>query len=147
VQNFPEQPDILFDPLIEDRVGPPGAAVDFSIFVDRDTRLVRATLMDAWRLDPTPPPQGMSETAIQNTPGNEELFFSIPINSTGRYYVDLEICGADCDELRVVYTLNRANAGEMSDAINDPYERIVYEGDVETGTSFTCDHPDSIAVQ
>lgn len=147
VQNFQNQPDLLFFPLIEDRVGPPGGLVEFSIFVDGDTRLVKATLMDAWRLDPTPPAQGKSETVMVPTTGNKTIDLAIQINTTGRYYVELELCADDCDELRVLYTLNRENAGEGSDPINDPYERIVYLGEDEVGTSFTCDHPDSIAIQ
>lgn len=152
VQNFTNQPDVLFGPEIELRVSAPGSTVEFSLRVDGDTRLVKATLMDAWRL--RQPAQGQSETAIMNTLGNEEMEFAIPIQTTGRYYVDLELCGSSCDSLRVVYTLNRANAGEESDAINDPYERIVYEGDEETGSTLVrvpfsegCNHPDSIAIQ
>ena len=146
VQDFQGEPDAILFPLIEERQLPPGSTVTFTMFVDADTRLVSATLMDAWRLRDTP--QGMSSTSVQNTAeGNEMLTFAIPIQTTGRYYVDFELCGASCDEQRIVYTLNRANAGPMSDAINDPYERIVYNGDVEGTSSFTCDNPDSIAIQ
>lgn len=144
-QNYAGEPDVLVFPSIDAQTQNPGLPVDFSVYVDGDTRLVRATLMDAWRL--REPAQGQSETVPMNTLGNELLDFSIPINTTGRYYVDLELCGSSCDALRVVYTLNRANAGEGSDAINDPYERIVYENGVETKSSYTCDNPDSIAIQ
>jgi hypothetical protein len=144
VQDFRGEPDILVFPLPPQQLTP-GSTVEFSIFVDADTRLVKATLLDAWRL--RDPPQGKSETFIVPTTGNKTLDFAIPMSRTGRYYVDLELCGSDCDQLRVVYTLNRANAGPESDAINDPYERIVYEGDVETGSSFTCDKPRSVAIQ
>jgi hypothetical protein len=147
VQNFPGEPDLLYLPDIEAATLPPGGTVEFIIFVDGETRLVKATLMDAWRLRETP--QGQSETLMVPTTGNQSLDLAIPIETTGRYYVDLELCGSDCDTLHVVYTLNRANAGEGSDAINDPYERIVYEDGVETGSTFACenDHPDSIAIQ
>ena len=146
VPNFQGEPDAILFPLIEDRVLPPGSSVVFTMFVDADTRLVKATLMDAWRLRDTP--QGMSSTAEMNTAeGNEMLTFAIPIQTTGRYYVDFELCGASCDDQRIVYTLNRNNAGPESDAINDPYERIVYNADVEARSSFTCDNPDSIAIQ
>lgn len=136
---------MLVFPFIEARTQNPGSFVDFTVFVDRDTRLVRATLMDAWRLRDGS--MGQSETVVDNTLGSELMEFSILIETTGRYYVDLELCGASCDELRVVYTLNRANAGELSDAINDPYERIVYRDGVEVESSLTCDNPDSIAIQ
>jgi hypothetical protein len=145
VQNFAGEPDILVFPFMEARTLNPGGTVEFTLYVDGDTRLVKATLMDAWRL--RQPAQGQSETVLMNTLGNEELEFAIPIQTTGRYYVDLELCASSCEELRIVYTLNRANAGEESDAINDPYERIVYEGSSETGSTYTCDHPDSIAIQ
>lgn len=150
-QNFSGEPDVLVFPFIEARSQNPGLPVEFSVFVDGDTRLVRATLMDAWRLRSEA--MGQSETIVENTLGNEllELTIGAPTrdgnNATGRYYVDLELCGASCDALRVVYTLNRENAGEGSDAINDPYERIVYENGVETDSSLTCDNPDSIAIQ
>lgn len=156
IQNFQGQPDITVGvlpdrtvvsfPEIEQPAAPPGSIIEFSIYVDSDTRLVKATLMDAWRL--RDPPQGMSDTAIMNTAtGDEVIDFAIPIQTTGRYYVDLELCGASCEELRVVYTLNRENAGPESDAINDPYERILYVDDEEVSSSFTCDKPDSISIQ
>lgn len=156
IQNFPGQPDILVG-VLEDRsvvsfpefeqpTAPPGSTIRFSVYVDSETRLVRATLMDAWRL--REPAQGMSDTFSENTgEGDEVIEFAIPIQTTGRYYADLELCGSSCDELRVVYTLNRANAGPESDAINDPYERIVYVDGVEVSSSFTCDNPNSIAIQ
>ena len=146
VTDFRDEPDVLVFPLPPQQ-SPPGSAVEFSMFVDSDTRLVRATLMGAWRLDPTPPAPSPSETVMVPTAGRTTLDFAIPINATGRYYVEIELCGSDCEELSVLYTLNRANAGEMSDAINDPYERIVFQGGVEAGTSFTCDHPRSVAIQ
>jgi hypothetical protein len=156
--NFRDQPDVLVFPLPPRQVGP-GGSVEFNIFVDSDTRLVKATLMGAWRLDPTPPAPAPSEMVIVPTTGNVTIVFdpfdldgdgafAIPITTTGRYYVEMELCGSDCDELSVLYTLDRRNAGEGSDAINDPYERIVFEGGVESGpTSFTCDKPRSVAVQ
>lgn len=144
--NHPGEPDVLFGPEIEPRVLPPGSTVDFSMFIDGDTRLVKATFMDAWRL--RNPPQGQSETVqVPSAEGNTSLDLAIPINTTGRYYVDFELCGRNCDDLRIVYTLNRDNAGPESDAINDPYERIVYRDGVEVSSSATCDKPDSIAIQ
>ena len=156
VANIPGEPDIVVGvlpdrsivsyPEFELRQAPPGSTVEFKMYIDADTRLAKATLMDAWRLRDTP--QGMSETAIQNTAtGDQVMTFAIPMSSTGRYYADVELCAADCDELRVVYTLNPDNAGPESDAINDPYERIVYKNGVETSSTPTCDNPDSIAIQ
>lgn len=156
IQNFAGQPDITVGvlqdrsvvsfPEFEASAAPPGSTIEFSIYVDSDTRLARATLMDAWRL--REPAQGMSETVVRNTAtGDTVLSFAIPINSTGRYYADVELCGTSCDSMRVVYTLNRDNAGPESDAINDPYERILYVDGVEVSSSFTCDNPDSIAIQ
>lgn len=127
--------------------------MEFSVFVDSDTRLVKATMMDAYRLDPTPPPQPASETMMVPTSGNETLDFAIQPDSSWRYYVDMELCGADCDAQRVVYTLDRALAGEVPSEspeqlpINNPYERILYVGDVEAGSSRTCDKPRSVVVQ
>jgi hypothetical protein len=144
VTNFAGEADILSFPDIPARTLPPGSSVDFTLFVDDNTRQVQATLMDAWRLRERP--QGQSETAVMATTGGT-LQFAIPIQTTGRYYVDLVLCSGDCNDSRVVYTLNRANAGPGSDAINDPYERILYEGEEEVSTSFTCDNPDSIAIQ
>lgn len=152
VQNFPGEPDVIVFPLPPVEL-PPGSVVEFDIFVDSDTRLVKATFMGAFRLDPTRTAPAPSETMMVPTAGNTTLHFAIPIDTTGRYYVDMELCGRNCDELRVVYTLDRAFAGHIApgdDAlapINNPYERIVYQGDVETGTSVTCDKPRSIAMQ
>lgn len=153
LQNFRDQPDIFIFPQPPLQASP-GSSVEFSIFVDSDTRLVKATFMGAYRLDPTAAPQAPSEMMMVPTAGNTMIDFSIPINTTGRYYVDIELCGsADCSELRVVYTLDRALAGDVASEtpqlqpINNPYERIVYQGDVETGSSRTCDKPRSVAMQ
>lgn len=152
VQDFGGQPDVLVFPSPPLQAAP-GSEVEFSIFVDKDTRLVKATFMGAFRLDPTantPPP---SETLMVPTTGNTMLDFAIPVNSGGRYYVDMELCGVSCDEIRVVYTLDRAFGGEVANEtpqllpINNPYERIVYQGDTETGSSNTCDKPRSVAMQ
>jgi len=152
-QNFQGQPDIIVFPQPPLQASP-GSAVEFSVRVDSETRLVKATFMGAYRLDPTAPPQAPSETVMIPTAGNTTLDFAIPVNATGRYYVDMELCGtADCDELRVVYTLDRALAGEIAPGddllapLNNPYERIVFQGDVETGSSRTCDKPRSVAMQ
>lgn len=148
IVDTPGEPDVLEAPVIGVSEVAPGDDVEFTVFVDGDTRLVKATLKDAWRLR-VPPGQPSSVTSIISTLGNELLEFRIATTQEmlGRYYVDLELCGADCETMRVVYTLNRANAGPESDAINDPYERILYEGDVEVQSSFTCDNPDSVVVQ
>jgi hypothetical protein len=143
--NHAGEPDVLFGPEIEQDIVMRGADIDFSMFIDGDTRLVKATLMDAWRL--REPAMGQSETIqVPSAEGNTTLDLSIPINTTGRYYVDFELCGQNCDDLRIVYTLNRENAGPESDAINDPYERIVYRDGVEVSSSATCDKPDSVGV-
>jgi len=152
VQDFRGQPDVLIFPLPPVQAAP-GSEVEFSVFVDKDTRLVKATFMGAFRLDPTSFPQPPSETLMVPTTGNTMLDFAIPVNSGGTYYVDMELCGLNCDELRVVYTLDRAFGGEVANEtpellpINNPYERIVYQGDAETGTSNTCDKPRSVAMQ
>jgi hypothetical protein len=142
---FPDEPDLVRFPSIEATTLPPGATVEFRVWADGDTRLVKSTLMDAWRFRGTP--QDPSETVMVPTTGDEWVDFAIPIETTGRYYVDLELCASDCDQLRVVYTLNRANAGEESTAIGDPYERILFESGEEVGSTFTCDPPDSVAIQ
>jgi hypothetical protein len=142
---FSDEPDIIGFPSIKERTLSPGSTVEFSVLVDSETRMVKATLMDAWRLRSTP--QDPSETVMMPTAGDEPVDFAIPIQTTGRYYVDLELCASNCDRLRVVYTLNRANAGEESTAIGDPYERILFEGDEEVRSTFTCAPPDSVAIQ
>ena len=153
-QNFQNQPDIVVfpQPPLQAR---PGSLVEFSVRVDSDTRLVRATFMGAYRLDPSSFPQAPSEAQMQPTAGNTTLDFAIPVNTSGRYYVELELCGtADCSELRVVYTLDRALAGvippgeDLRAPINNPYERVVYVNEVEEPpSSRTCDKPRSVAMQ
>jgi len=145
VEQFSGEPDVIVFPDFAQRSVAPGSDVEFTMLVDDDTRQVQATLMDAWRLQ-SANPMGPSETVTQATTGGA-LQFSIPMPNTGQYYVDLVLCGSDCTSSRVVYTLNRANAGPDSDAINDPYERIVFNGDTEVSSSFTCRHPASVAVQ
>ena len=141
----PDEPDVLA--AINLSVVASGAFVEFTVFVDGDTRLARATLKDAWRLR-DPPGQPSSVPIAQNTLGNELLEFRIPTTQemSGWYYVDLELCGSDCQQLQVFYTLNRDNSGPNSDAINDPYERIVVSNSKETA-ELTCLDIDSIAIQ
>lgn len=153
ITNFRDEPDLLSFPLPPVQASP-GSDVEFSIFVDSDTRLVKATFMGAYRLDPEAFPQTPSETVIMNTAtGNETLDFAIPINTTGRYYVEIELCGSNCDELTVLYTLDRDFAGVVASEtpelqpINNPYERILYRDGVETSSSVTCDKPRSVAIQ
>ena len=139
------EPDVLFGPEIDQDIVTRGTDVEFTMFIDGDTRLVKATLMDAWRLRDRP--MGQSETIqVPSAAGNTNLDLAITINTTGRYYVDFELCGQSCEDLRIVYTLNRENTGPESDAINDPYERIVYRDGVEVSSSLTCDNPDSVGV-
>lgn len=152
--NFPGEPDVVVFPQPPLQAAP-GSLVEFRVLVDSETRLVKATFMGAYRLDPTASPQSPSETQMLPTAGNETLDFAIQVNTTGRYYVDLELCGVDpCDELRVVYTLDRALAGEIPPGgdlmapLNNPYERIVYVNEVEEPpSSRTCDKPRSVAMQ
>lgn len=153
-RNFQGEPDVVVFPQ-PPLQSAPGSVVEFSVFVDSETRLVKATFMGAYRLDPTEPPRSPSETQMIPTAGNETLDFAIQVNGSGRFYVDLELCGtADCSELRVVYTLDRALAGEIPPGgdlmapVNNPYERIVYIDEVEsTPSSRTCDKPRSVAMQ
>jgi hypothetical protein len=82
------------------------------------------------------------------TTGGEVTFaISTVDNISGQYYVDMTLCARQCTDSRVEYTLNRANAGEGSDAINDPYERIAYQNDVEIRSTSSCFRPDAVAFQ
>jgi len=148
LQTFRGEPDILIFPDLPDTVTP-GGDVELSIQVDEDTRLVKATLMHAWRLRPPASSARPTETVIENTLGNEviELIIMTDPGISGLYYADITLCGRSCEESEVVYTLNRANAGEGSDAINDPYERIAFQNATEIRSTFTCRHPDTVAFQ
>lgn len=153
ITNFRGEPDLLSFPRPPVQASP-GSAVEFTIYVDSDTRYVKATFMGAYRLDPEAFPQTPSQPVIMNTAtGDESIDFAIPIDTTGRYYVEIELCGSSCDELRVLYTLDRAFAGVVASEtpelqpINNPYERILYQNGVETSSSVTCDKPRSVAIQ
>jgi len=147
IDDLAGEPDLLSAPTIEPLQILAGSVVDFEVLVDEDTRSMQATLMDAWRLRPPGRPQPPSETVTQTTEGFEFLTFSIPIETTGRYYVDIELCGESCADARTLYTLNRTNAGEGSDAVNDPYERVFFRDGIEEKFELSCIEVDSVAVQ
>jgi len=95
-----------------------------------------------WELDA--PPLG-SETV--QTGGNQTLSFSFPTgpNTRGRFFFRITLCAADCDARRVTFTVveDPDNPNER----NDPYQRIVFEGDTEVDSRSTCLEPSSIVVQ
>jgi hypothetical protein len=139
------EPDLVNGPGIVPSSAGPGSTVEFSVQVDDETQSVTATLMDAWRTR-NPPGQPPSEPVTVTRVDGNTLEFAIPTTTDmrARYYADLVLCAGNCEQSRVVYTLNPAN---REDPINDPYHRIVVEGDDEVSSAATCIFPDSIALQ
>ena len=129
VRDFAGEPDVILYPNIEAQTLPPNAQVVFTFTVDAETRSVTAQLADSRRrLEP-------SEPVTMLTDGNEALTFSIMAPGRSRFYVELTLCSGDCDESRVVYTLNPDN---VDDPINDPYERILFEGTTAVRRDTMC---------
>jgi hypothetical protein len=137
-----EEPDLTLGPTFSSRQIDPGSPIEAAILVDGETRIVTVEAANIWDLDA--PPLG-SETVP--TGGNQTLSFSFPTgpNTRGRFFFRITLCAADCDAQRVVFTVveDPDNPNER----NDPYQRIVFEGDTEVDSRSSCLEPDSIAVQ
>jgi hypothetical protein len=137
----PEDPDLISGPTFPDQISP-GSPIEGDIVVDGETRTATVEVVNFWELDL--PPLG-SETV--QTSGNQTLFFSFPtaLSTIGRFFFRIILCAADCDARRVVFTL--VEDPDNPNTRNDPYQRIVFEGDTEVESESTCLEPDSIFVQ
>ena len=137
-----EEPNLILGPTFSPRIIDPGSPIEGAISVDGETRIVTVEATNIWDLDA--PPLG-SETV--QTGGSPTLSFSFPTgpNTRGRFFFRITLCAADCDARRVVFTVveDPDNPTER----NDPYQRIVFEGDTEVASLSTCLEPDSIVVQ
>ena len=138
----PEEPDLISGPTFPLNQISPGSAIEGDIVVDGETRTVTVEAANVWALDA--PPVG-SETV--QTGGNATLSFSFPTDPStrGRFFFRITLCDADCDARRVVFTM--VEDPDNPNVRNDPYQRIVFEGDTEVDSRSTCLDPDSVAVQ
>ena len=98
----------------------PGDPAEAEITVNGETRQVLVELKNVWNDLPAIASQRI------DTPGNETLdviLFTQPELNPSRFYMQITLCGFDCDERQIVYD-------KVAD-INDNYQRTVIEdGDV-----------------
>lgn len=114
----------------------PGDTIPAEITVNGATRLVRVALANAWSTE------NVIFTDELETRGNETI--SIDLVSTeqtrGRYYMQLTLCGADCNERQVVFDLvecsDEPDAGPCG--IRTYYERTVIEDGEVVRVDDTC---------
>ena len=142
VRPLPEDPNLISGPAFSANQINPGSPIEGDIVVDGETRTATVEATNFWELDL--PPLG-SETV--KTGGNETLSFSFPTGSStrGRFFFRVTLCASDCNARRVVFTL--VEDPDNPNVRNDPYQRIVFEGDTEVDSESTCLEPDSIVVQ
>jgi hypothetical protein len=137
-----EEPNLILGPSFSSPQVEPGAPIEGAILVDSETRIATVEATNIWDLDA--PPLG-SETV--QTGGNQTLSFSFPtaLDTRGRFFFRITLCAADCDVRRVVFTV--VEDPDDPDTRNDPYQRIVFQGDTEVESQSTCLEPDSVGVQ
>ncbi len=136
------EPELLAPPVFGAEELPPGSAIEADIEVDAETRTVRVELVDFWKLE-RPPLQDVTLA----TSGDETLLVSLSTDPStrGRYFFRITLCGEDCEESRVLFTI--IEDPDDPDARVDPYQRLVFEGDTEVRRTTTCYKPDSVAIQ
>jgi len=132
---FPaDQPDLLLsrppvfitDAPNGQAVVDPGDPIDAEITVNGATRQVFVELRDAWS------PEVMIYSTQVDTPGNETipLFLFSHVQSLGRFYMKITLCGFDCDEREVLF--------DMNPDVNSNYERTLIEGGEVVQSDRTC---------
>lgn len=131
-----EEPHLLSPPVFPTLVVLPGSNIQAEVRVDGETRVVMVELTNFWDLDA--PPLG---TETVQTGGNESITFTFATETStrGRFFFRITLCADDCARSRVVFT--------QAPDHNEPYERIVFEGDLEVRRTNTCFDLDSVAVQ
>ncbi|MFZ1864957.1 MAG: hypothetical protein WAU39_12090 [Polyangiales bacterium] len=130
----PEQPDL---PLLAPPRFPtdapngqsvvrPGDPIDAEISVNAATQQVFIELRDAWN------PDFMIYSTELTTLGDKAipLVLQPQVETKGRFYMKIALCGADCDEREVVFDLNPD--------MNSPYERTLIENGEIVQVDRTC---------
>ena len=126
---------MLFAPVFEAIAVQPGQNVNVEITVDAETRKVRAELSNAWE---DVPPIGTQDI---ETLGDEAipLSFVTADEQQGRYYLQVTLCGMDCNRRMVIFGLDPD--------LNSNYERTVIERTATIKAESTCIRPTSVLVQ
>ena len=149
---FPdEQPDIspfappgfVTDTGEQQRLVRPGQELLAEVTVNRATRQVFVELSNAWA------PEQVIFTEHVDTPGNQTipLTFFPGVDTRGRFYMRLTLCGFDCDVREVVFDLVDSDPDNPATGINGDYERtLIEDGDV-VQVEQTCVRPNSVLIQ
>lgn len=137
----PGDPNLIAGPSFPREIGR-GMPVEGEVTVDAETRIVTVDLANLWHLDA--PPIG-SQTVRTDDGGRLSFSFPTNIDTRGRFFFRITLCAADCAARRSVFTV--VENPDTPDSRNDPYRRIVFEGDIEVENVGTCLEPDSVVVQ
>ena len=140
-----EEPDLLADPFFLRETAPSGATLEADVDVDAQTKTVIVELMDYWSPDERP-----LATQALDTRGDEVLpiSFETEPGTRGRYFLRITLCGSDCDERQVVFTLvPDPDDPNQRNVLTDRYVRSVVEADSLLRSERTCLGINSVVVQ
>ena len=144
-----DQPSMPREPRFEQELLRPGTDIIVEVDVNGETESVRIELTNVHDRDATP--IGVAE---ELTPGGDTtlvLTFPTELTVLGRFFLHVTLCGRDCATRRVIYTLAPEpdeRTGDPSELpINQPYQRIVFEGTEEVSDEKTCVDLESVVVQ
>jgi len=136
-------PEFVTDTGDEQRLVRPGQALLAEVTVNRATRKVLVELSDAWE------PGRVILSQQVETPGDQTIpltFFST-LNTFGRFYMRLTLCGFDCDDQAVVFDIIDYDPEMPQTGINADYERTLIENGDVVQTDQTCVRVNSVLIQ
>ena len=136
-------PEFVTEDGQEQRLVRPGQELLAEITVSGATRQIFVELSNAWS------PQVILMQELE-TPGNQTipLTFLTDSDNRGRFYMQITLCGEDCNEREVIFDIiepdldNTANTG-----INADYERTLIENGEVVRVDQTCVRPNTVLIQ
>lgn len=136
-------PEFVTEDGQEQRLVRPGQELLAEITVSSATRQIFVELSNAWS------PQVIFMQELE-TPGNQTipLTFLTDSDNRGRFYMQITLCGEDCNEREVIFDIiepdldNTANTG-----INADYERTLIENGEVVRVDQTCVRPNTVLIQ
>ncbi len=136
-------PEFVMETGEEQRLVRPGEELLAEVTVNGATRQIFVELSNAWS------PQVILTEQV-DTPGNQTvpLIFLTNQGNLGRFYMQLTLCGFDCDERQVVFDIIDYDPDDPTmTGINGDYERTVIEDGEVVRVDESCVRTNSVLIQ